>query len=298
MKSASTKQVYFGRMSLVRIFPLLLAIWAGSSQSAEFFYEPASLGYGGGSISIRGKIRDGDFEKFKEFLLANDHLKAFTNRVWLNSLGGNVTEALKFANLFELSSASVVVGPESKCYSACFIMFAGGVNRTLSPFGELGVHRISLARLETDLNKGKSLVVPVAKDVYTYLLDQGMPRALLDKMMETPATSIFIVDAQMLAKNGWYRTVSDQPTFFDTTEKACGKHPDPYPDKSLIEQPRDEPTKQKIGSWVRCKINLQTSNTRSFLEAEYLSLINRQTSSIFPKGTANQARKALSIATQ
>lgn len=263
--------------------------------AADFFHESASEYSGGESISIRGEIRLGDFDRFKEFLLVNTNLKAYTNRIWLNSPGGSVSEAMKFAVLFDKSSASVFVGPGSKCYSACFTMYAGGVNRTLSPFGELGVHRVSLSELETDLGKGKALVAPVAQDVYNYFLSQGIPRAIVDKMMETPATDIFKIDMQMLIRSGWYRAMSDQPTFFDTVEKACGRFPDAYPTKSILEQSRDEQTEQYLKKWVDCKISLQTKNTYAFLKSEYELLKQRRNSRIFPMGKLQEAHQALSI---
>jgi hypothetical protein len=280
---------------LSHLFGLLLLTLSGYAQSAEFFYEPSSKENGSESISIRGEINEGDFERFKEFLLRGRNLKAFTNRVWLNSPGGNVAESIKFSDLFEKISASVIVGPESKCYSACFIIFAGGVDRTLAPFGELGVHRISLANLQTDLKKGKSLVLPMAKDVYGYLLDRGIPRAILDKMMETPATDIFIIDFPMLMRSGWYRAMSEQPIFFDTVEKACGRFPDPYPERSELEQPRDESTRQKMNKWADCKIGIKISNTQSFLDAEYQLLKQGKISLLFPKGMTESARRALLV---
>lgn len=261
------------------------------ASAADFFHQPAHQ-WGPVSISIRGEIKGGDFDRFKHFLLLPGNLKAYTNYVWLNSPGGDVVEAMKFATLFEKSGASVIVGPDSKCYSACFIMFSGGIDRSLYPFGELGVHRISLSNLEIDIARGKDLVLPVSNDVYGYLLMQGIPRAILDKMMETPASAMYRLDSELLKRNGWYRAISTQAIFFDTVEKACGKLPDPFPEKSVLEQPRDERTMQLMRAWTQCKIDLQTKNTRHFVASELLQLGAGKTSLLFPKGKLKEATVA------
>ena len=284
----------WGMLALV-LFILIDVTHLRLASAADFFYQPGSKDYGPESVSIRGEIRRGDFDRFKEFLLVKNNLKAYTNFVWLNSPGGDVAEAMKFAALFDRSSASVIVGPYSKCYSACFAMYAGGVNRILFPLGELGVHRVALSALEVDLNKGKALVLPVALDIYSYLIQQGIPRPIVDKMMETPATDMFKIDMELLERHGWYGAMSNQPTFFDTTEKACGRNPDPSPSKSQIGETRDDRTKKKVIAWVDCKAVLQNKNTISFIESEFELAKQGKNSVIFPVGKLNQIRQAVSL---
>lgn len=221
------------------------------------------------------------------------NLSAYTIRIYLNSPGGDVIEALKFANLFEKSSASTVVGFYSKCYSACFIMFAGGVSRSIYPLGELGVHRISLNKLESDIQKAKGLLSPISGDVYGYLLEQGIPRPILEKMNETPASDMFVMDVKSIQRNGWSRSISDNPVFFDATEKACGKLPDKYPEKSLLEQPRTEEEKRALTVWVSCQINLQLLNTLSFAAFELERIKAGKPSLLFPKGKVKEATLAV-----
>ena len=203
-------------MSLSRITGLLSAFWAAAvfcsqpvtATAADFSQLPAGT-FGLPSIGISGEIREGDFEKFRTFLLRPGNLKAYANYIWLDSQGGNVIEALKFANLFEKSNASVVVGSESRCYSACFILFAGGSDRVLYPFAELGVHRIAASGSSNDpvINAATrtGLLQAVSSQVYGYLLTQGMPQAVLDEMEGTPVTGMFIIDRLMLQRKGWNR---------------------------------------------------------------------------------------------
>lgn len=276
------------------LFAIIFIYFSEFSQShaADFRYVPESEILGNESIIIDGKIESGDFEKFKEFLLIGRNLTGFTNRVWLKSPGGDVSEAMKFATLFDKSSAEVGIGPQSKCYSACFIMYAGGVTRTLIPSGELGVHRISLSKIESDIGRVKSVVSPASTNIYNYLIEQGIPRAIIDKMMETPATAMFRIDHITAIRTGWYSILSKQPIFFDATEKACGKLPDPYPDESLEARPRDEVTKQKIKAWVTCAANFRYKNTYSFIVKEHQKIKENKSSIFFPKGRVEQAMEA------
>ena len=172
-------------------------------------------------------------------------------------------------------------------------MFAGGVDRTVMPVAELGVHRISLANLETDIRRAKDLINPLAINVYEYLLQQGIPRAILDKMNETPASDIYIIDSSSIRKNDWYRSINSNPIFYDTVVKACGKFPDKYLEKSFAEQPRNSEEIKSMQSWFSCQINIQLSNTHDFIYAELAKIKTGQSSILFPKGRLKEAMFAV-----
>lgn len=258
---------------------------------AADFSQQAAGAYGPVSISIKGDIKDGDFDRFKDFLLLPGNLKAYTNYVWLDSRGGSLFEAQKFGRLFEQSSASVVVGPDAKCYSACFIMFAGGVDRVLYPFGELGVHQISVNHPEIDVTTKKALLTVVANNVYTYLLAQGMPQAIIDEMRETPVSRMYILDSLMLKRNGWNTTVAIQPAFLKAVEKTCGPHP--APQKSLLEQQRDEDSPQRMAAWTTCRVSVQTKQALRFATNELALLVAGQPSLLFAPGKLKEATAAM-----
>lgn len=65
-----------------------------------FTVQPADK-FGPVSVLIEGHIKLDDFDKFKNFLRKPGHLKAYANYVWLDSVGGDLNEVLRFANLFE-----------------------------------------------------------------------------------------------------------------------------------------------------------------------------------------------------
>lgn len=260
-----------------------------TARAAEFTQLPAGT-FGPLAIGISGEIRDGDFEKFRTFLRRPGNLKAFSNYIWLDSQGGNVIEALKFAELFEKSSASVVVGSESRCYSACFLLFASGSDRVLYPFAELGVHRMAAQAPGLSDAARNGLVQAISSKVYGYLLAQGMPQAVLDEMQGTPPTSMFIIDRLMLRRKGWNRSMLMQPAFFDTVEKACGPHPEP--DKSFFEQQRDDTARERMKPWTACKQDLQGRNFRQFVDAELALVQAGKPSLLFAADKTKEAATA------
>lgn len=251
-----------------------------SGNCAEFELQAADS-FGPVAVLIKGQIKPGDFEKFRGFLLLPGRLKAYTNYVWLDSVGGNLAEAMKFANLFEKSSASVVVGPDGKCYSACFMMFASGVDRWLYPFGELGVHQVSVSLPAgvgaLDASLKDNLVRAMTNEASAYLMRQGIPPSLISKMQETPASQMFIVNTVMVKREGWQRIMTLQPQFLDAVEQACGK------------QPKDLPAPE----WTACKIDFQTRRAKLFVASELSQLSSGQASLLFAPDTFKQAQAAV-----
>ncbi len=286
-------------MSPSRITGLLCALVVAAvfssqpvtARAAEFTQLPAGT-FGPLAIGISGEIRDGDFEKFRTFLLRPGNLKGYTNYIWLDSQGGNVIEALKFASLFEKSNASVVVGSESRCYSACFILFAAGSDRVLYPFAELGVHRIAANDRGISAATRTELLQAISSRLYSYLLAQGMPQAVLDEMRDTPATSMFIIDRLMLQRKGWNRSMLMQPAFLDTVEKACGPHPEP--DKSFFEQQRDDTARERMKPWTACKQDLQAQTRLRFVQAELALVEAGKPSLLFAADKPKEAATAAS----
>ena len=256
-----------------------------TAYAASFTLQPADA-YGPVSVLIKGQIQAGDFDKFRAFLLLPGRLRAFANYVWLDSVGGNLAEAMKFANLFEKSSASVVVGPDGKCYSACFMMFASGVDRWLYAFGELGVHQVTVnltaGSTEPDKSARENLTQAVTNNASAYLAAQGIPRTLVSKMQETPASEMFIINTLMIKREGWQRIMALQPKFLDAVELACGKQPI---DASRLPAAPQTP-------WGTCKISYQTQKTKEFMTSELEALKAGQLSLLFLPGKLQEAQLA------
>ena len=284
----------------MKIFSLLAitAINSSTLMAAEFFYEKSSAYNVGNSLSIRGEIKSGDYERFRNFLLEGENLSAFTTAIYLNSTGGDVVESLKFANLLERSSVYTIVGMYSKCYSSCFIIFSSGVDRAVYPTAELGVHRISLLNTENDIRRAKDLINPLSSNVYDYLYKQGIPRDILDKMNDTPSSDLYTIDSTSIVQNKWYRSISSNPIFFDTTIKACGKIPDDTPEKSTSEKKRNIEEMQIMLSWISCKNELRLTNTIKFIHSEFTKIKSGNDSILFSNEKLSKATLAVESLTK
>lgn len=253
-----------------------------TSIAAVFTLQPADK-FGPVSVLIKGRIDIGDFDKFKNFLLQPGNLKAYANYVWLDSIGGDLNEAMKFASLFEASSASVVVGPDGKCYSACFMMFAGAADRWLYTFGELGVHRVSVNSSNADRAQRRDIERNVSDDLRRYLTRQGIPATLIDQMMDTPAFDMTIIDTKMLKRMGWLRGLASRPSFLAAVEKVCGAQPDV-----------ETVNTANPGVWTACKIDYQIRSTKALAAAELALLEAGQPSVMFAPNRLVEARRAVS----
>jgi hypothetical protein len=181
---------------------------------------------------ISGTINPGDFDRFAVYMNNKPEalLYFFAKGVYLESSGGDVREALRFAWFIENSLANTIIEAKSSCASSCFIIFSSGARRILkgglgSNSGRIGVHRISLVSNDLDIKRNDSLVKPASDNVESYLKRVGIPRKLIDKMNETSPSSIFWADFDWLYKEDLLQSLQFRPSFLDVSEKKCGLDP-------------------------------------------------------------------------
>ncbi len=106
----------------------VLIFWGNSAFSADIISVPQG-------IYFEGEIVEGDFNKIVN-LSRNLPQKNF----YLNSGGGQVSEALKIGEFIRNNGFATNLPPESLCASACVIIFAGGVIRTADQTSKIVVH--------------------------------------------------------------------------------------------------------------------------------------------------------------
>lgn len=89
-------------------------------------------------LTVIGEIDSGFFARFKAAVMANPHIKV----VALGSGGGNLSDALQAGILIRALKLETTLMAD--CYSACPLVFLGGVQRTIwSPYPRLGFHQAS-----------------------------------------------------------------------------------------------------------------------------------------------------------
>ena len=211
-------------------FLVAAAVYCGSTLAADIGvarYTNSNIPVG---ILISGKIVKGDFQRLGRLI---DPIKNWKNYngyllggVYLDSLGGDVAEALRIAQLVERSFVSTWVKPGKSCLSSCFLIFSAGTRRAwFADSSRLGVHRISLVAEELNLNKYEKTTSETSQVVETFLARVGMPRKVVDKMNDTPSSEMFFLTNDWLEREGIFSTLLSRPAFLDTVEKKCGKHP-------------------------------------------------------------------------
>ena len=196
--------------SIFALSVLAAVTFCGQPMAAEFAVGPRGFG-----VSIVGEIKKGDFERFKSFTLGDINQK--NNRVsfdfvFLDSPGGSVEEALQFADLLTQNFSMTVVPRGKRCFSACTIIWAGGVDRFLERDATLGFHRLSFNTKEVDVKKSKAKTDPANKIVAAFFRDVGLPALLIDKMNETSPSDRYVVNYRWLIEHELDRTITYQPT--------------------------------------------------------------------------------------
>ncbi|MBK9079521.1 MAG: hypothetical protein WBP38_04820 [Hyphomicrobium sp.] len=93
----------------------------------------------GDQVHILGDIEAGFYERFDHVVANNPQLKT----VVLGSGGGSVRDAILAGTLIRNRKLDTTLSAD--CYSACPLIFLGGVNRLIwSPYPRLGFHQVSI----------------------------------------------------------------------------------------------------------------------------------------------------------
>lgn len=181
---------------------------------------------GSSGVMVSGRIEKGDTNKLMRFLLDNlDSDRIHSKIIYLNSPGGDVNEAFEMADFLERSLRTTAVVRKSECLSACTVLWAAGANRIVDETSRLGFHRVRFQKEKSSMEDYQKQITPVADRLYNHLQQRGIPRVILDKMMETPATDMFYVTSRWLYMNNLSRAIAYNPWFLDAVETKCGREP-------------------------------------------------------------------------
>jgi hypothetical protein len=114
--------------------------------------------------------------------------------VRLSSAGGSLVGSLQLGQAFREFNASVIVGKEARCVSACAYAFLGGTARRVDG-GRIGVHRFRPENEETD-NDFPAVLAQRALEILTkYVTQMGANPELVSIAMgvQPPAVHFFNV---------------------------------------------------------------------------------------------------------
>jgi hypothetical protein len=127
-------------------------------------------------IEAVGEIIPGDFDRLVSYLRSlppDVQVVGYT----FDSPGGNLIEAKKIAGGLRRVQATVGVFGQSRCVSACFLLFAAGTKRLAEATALIGVHSASEAGVES--TETLALTTAMARDVAEF----GVPPGIIGKMV-------------------------------------------------------------------------------------------------------------------
>jgi hypothetical protein len=136
-------------------------------------------------LTVNGSISSGDAYIFAKQIDSFKQDNMPLSQIWLNSLGGNVADALKMSLIISSNNLTTVVPNRWECVSACVLLFGAGIRRHF-PESIIGVHRISINEIDNDQARSLSL------DMDTVYTAMNFPENIKYKMLTTPLMTYII----------------------------------------------------------------------------------------------------------
>jgi hypothetical protein len=161
---------------------------------------------GGTAILIEGEIADGDAPRIIKQV---EELREAPTRVFLNSPGGSVHDALELGRALRLAGLETEMRDGDICYSACPYLLAAGVKRTIPQEAFVGVHQHyfgestilpAFAAVE-DIQRGQGLVM-------RYLDQMGIDPLIMQHALITPPNEIYVLLPEELVRYGFIEEVT------------------------------------------------------------------------------------------
>ncbi len=161
---------------------------------------------GGAAVLIEGAIADGDAPRIIKQL---EELREAPTRMFLNSPGGSVHDALELGRAVRLAGLETEMREGDICYSACPYLLAAGVKRTIPEEAFVGVHQHyfgestilpAFAAVE-DIQRGQGLVM-------RYLNQMGIDPLIMQHALITPPNEIYVLLPQELVRYGFIEPVT------------------------------------------------------------------------------------------
>ena len=132
-------------------------------------------------VDLEGEVLPGDTDKLREIIKEANQSGRVVATIRLNSLGGNLKEAIQLADVVRYARTATAVLGGKKCASACFIVFAAGNEKYAHYSAWIGVHGASDSQGNETI-QSNAATVTMAKVVK----ELGVPASIIGKMVVTP----------------------------------------------------------------------------------------------------------------
>lgn len=156
-------------------------------------------------IVLTGEIVSGDTDRAESLIKAQNEAGRLVSGIRFNSIGGNLSEGVKLAELVHTAKIATVVPNGSTCASACFIAFAAGSEKYASYQARVGVHGASdqNGKETTNSNAATVAMAKIVKEL-------GVPPAIIGRMVVTPPDQIVWLSPDELRSMG--ATLTGKPS--------------------------------------------------------------------------------------
>ncbi len=142
-------------------------------------------------LLLAGSIEEGDALRFIAFV---QDLPDLPQTIALHSPGGRVAEAQRIGSFIRERGLATLVSPDAACLSSCPYMLAGGVKRTVSRAGWVGLHQHYLD--EKSLLPAFMAVRGIQDgqgDTLAYLGEMGIDPLILVHVLKTAPDDIYLL---------------------------------------------------------------------------------------------------------
>ena len=139
------------------------------------------------ALLASGEIKSGDLETLQSEVQRASTFKGLRiGEIWLDSLGGDVREAMRLGRYIRSQQLGTIVTRDSTCGSACVLIYAAGVKRV--PTGPIIIHSFYSKEFEGtgNLRAAEKKYDEMASEIELYLREMRITKNLLDRMMSIP----------------------------------------------------------------------------------------------------------------
>ena len=167
---------------------LLLAVPA----SAADFRTGVDPSSGRAFIVLDGDISPGDADKFNQTISSDLYFLANAHGILVNSRGGDVSEAIKIAEIVERAALPIEVSSTGECSSACFFIYMAAPMRTA--YGAVRIHAPYYDLKNINANEYTEYAQAsrlVQEQTRTFLLARSVPSDIIERMLAVSSTGSF-----------------------------------------------------------------------------------------------------------
>ena len=216
-------------------------------------------------IYFQGEIAEGDFINFERTLIRkikNYYLDSHTKfteslehvlnnpidydlanykrigtfRIFINSVGGNVSEALKMAKLIRELELHVILPMDGKCFSACFYLYSAGVFRLTYDDKSIGIHSPSFEKKffkELSQEEANLIYKGRESEAYDVLRDFNIPEKFISKMKSVPSQDLHFLSLSDMTELAFDRIYNERLISFSGNTKLDDESRDSIDDFEL-----------------------------------------------------------------